>query len=54
MDPVNAFNLLTYAHQFNDEFLEQTCWEVIDYNVEAIVADESFLDVQHAYFTLLC
>ena len=49
MDPVDAFDLLTYASQLNNEFLEQTCWEVIDYNAEAIVADESFLDVQHAF-----
>ena len=49
MDPVDAFDLLTYARRFNNEFLEQTCWEVIDYNAEAIVADESFLDVQHAF-----
>lgn len=49
MDPVDAFDLLTYARQFNNEFLEQTCWEVIDYNAEAIVADESFLDVEHEF-----
>ena len=49
MDPLDAFDLLTYARQFNNEILEQTCWEVIDYNAEAIVADESFLDVQHAF-----
>lgn len=52
MDPVDAFDLLTYARQFNNEFLEKTCWEVIDYNAEAIVVDESFLDVEHEF--LLC
>lgn len=49
MDPVDAFDVLTYASQLNNEFLGQSCWEVIDYNAEAIVADESFVDVQHAF-----
>ena len=49
MDPLDAFDLLKYARRFNNEIFEKTCWEVIDYNAEAIVADESFLDVQHAF-----
>ena len=46
MDPLDAFDVLTYARQFNDEEMEKACWEVIDYNAEVIVADESFLDVK--------
>ena len=45
MEPLDAFDVLTYARQFNDEEMEKACWEVIDYNAEVIVADESFLDV---------
>ena len=46
MEPLDAFDVLTYARQFNDEEMEKACWEVIDYNAEVIVADESFLDVK--------
>ena len=46
MEPLDAFDVLTYARQFNDEEIEKACWEVIDYNAEVIVADESFLDVK--------
>lgn len=46
MEPLDAFDVLTYARQFNDEEMETACWEVIDYNAEVIVADESFLDLK--------
>ena len=46
MEPLDAFDVLTYARRFNDEEMEKACWEVIDYNAEVIVADESFLDVK--------
>ena len=46
MEPLDAFDVLTYARQYNDEDMEKACWEVIDYNAEVIVADESFLDVK--------
>ena len=46
MEPLDAFDVLTYARQFNDEEMETACWEVIDYNAEVIVANESFLDVK--------
>ena len=46
MEPLDAFDVLTYARQFNDEEMGKACWEVIDYNAEVIVADESFLDVK--------
>ena len=47
MEPLDAFDVLTYARQFNDEEMERACWEVIDHNAEIIVTDESFLDVKH-------
>ena len=46
MEPLDAFDVLTYARQFNDKEMEKACWEVIDYNAEVIVADKSFLDVK--------
>ena len=49
MEPLDAFGVLTYARQFNDEEMEKACWEVIDYNAEVIVADESFLDVKQEF-----
>ena len=49
MEPLDAFDVLTYARQFNDEEMEKACWEVIDYNAEVIVADESFLDVKQEF-----
>ena len=50
--PLDAFDVLTYARQFNDEEMEKACWEVIDYNAEVIVADESFLDVKQELLLL--
>ena len=47
MDPLSAFDVLICARQFSDEGMETACWEVIDYNAEAIVADDSFLDLKH-------
>ena len=47
MEPLDAFYVLTYARQLNDEEMEKACREVIDDNAEVIVADESFLDVKH-------
>ncbi|XP_073246952.1 BTB/POZ domain-containing protein 6-B-like [Porites lutea] len=52
MEPLDAFDVLTYARQFNDEEMEKACWEVIDYNAEVIVADESFLDVKQELLLL--
>ena len=46
MDPVNAFDVIPYARQFNDQEVETACWEVNDYNAKAIVADDSFLDIK--------
>ena len=45
MDPLSAFRVISYAKQFNDEVMEIACWEVIDYNAQTIVDDDSFLDV---------
>ena len=47
MEPLDAFYVLTYARQLNDEEMKKACREVIDDNAEVIVADESFLDVKH-------
>ena len=49
MEPLDAFDVLTYARQFNDEEMEKASWEVIDYNAEVIVADESILDVKQEF-----
>ena len=47
MDPLNAFDIIPYARRFDRQDLEKVCWEVIDCNVQEIVADDSFLEVKH-------
>lgn len=49
MEPLNAFDVIPYARRFNHEGLEKVCWEIIDYNVQEIVAHGSFLDLKHEY-----
>ena len=52
MDPFNAFDVIPYARHFNHQDLEKVCWEVIDYNAQQIVTDDSFLEVKREF--LLC
>ena len=56
MDPLSptlsVFHVISYARQFRDEKLEQSCWEVIDYNAETIVDDGAFLDLEHEFVLL--
>lgn len=47
MDPLSAFHVVRCAGQLNDEAMATCCWEVIDYNAKAIIADDSFLDLEH-------
>ncbi len=47
MDPLQAFDVIQHAIRLKDDGLENTCWEVIDYNAERIVVDDSFLEVKH-------
>ena len=49
MDPLEGFNVLAYARQFNDQGVEKACWEVIDYNAQAIAVDDSFLHLSHEF-----
>ncbi|KAL9955643.1 hypothetical protein ACROYT_G036996 [Oculina patagonica] len=49
MDPLNAFDIIPHARRFNHQGLETVCWEVVDYNAQEIVADDSFLEVKHAF-----
>ena len=46
MDPLKAFDIIDHARLLNDEVLEKTCWQVIDYNAQAIISDDSFLDLE--------
>ena len=47
MDPLTAFDIIPHARRFNHQDLEKVCWEVIDYNAQEIVADDSFLELKH-------
>ena len=46
MDPMKAFNIIHHARLLNDKCLEKTSWQVIDYNAQAIISDDSFLDLE--------
>ena len=46
MDPLSAFDIIPHARRLNSKGLEKICWEVIDYNAQAIVADDSFMDTK--------
>ena len=46
MAPVNAFDIVPHARRLNNKNLESICWELIDYNAEVIVADDSFMDIK--------
>ena len=49
MEPLNAFDVIPCARRFNHEGLEKVCWEIIDYNAQEIIANESFLDLEHEH-----
>ena len=49
MEPLNAFDIIPHARHFNHQDLEKVCWEVIDYNAEQIVSDDSFLELKHEF-----
>ena len=34
MKPLNAFDIIPHARKLNAEKLEESCWEVIDYNAK--------------------
>lgn len=46
MEPLNAFRVIPCARRFNHKGLENVCWEIIDYNAQEIIANESFLDLK--------
>ena len=47
MKPLNAFDIIPHARKLNNEKLENSCWEVIDYNAKEIVDDDSFSELSH-------
>ncbi|XP_078371908.1 BTB/POZ domain-containing protein 6-like [Oculina patagonica] len=49
VDPLNAFDVIPHARRFYHQDLENICWEVIDYNAQEIVADDSFLELKQEF-----
>ena len=49
MEPLEALDVIQHAFHLKDENLEEASWEVIDYNAQEIVADDSFLEVKHEF-----
>ena len=49
MEPLNAFQVIPCARRFNHKGLENVCWEIIDYNAQEIIANESFRDLKHEH-----
>ena len=47
MKPLNAFDIIPHARKLNAEKLEESCWEVIDYNAKDIINDNSFSELSH-------
>ena len=47
MKPLNAFDIIPHARKLNTEKLEKSCWEVIDYNAQDIIDDNSFSELSH-------
>ena len=47
MQPLNAFDIIPHARKLNNEKLEESCWEVIDYNAKDIIDDNSFSELSH-------
>ena len=45
--PLNAFDIIPHARKLNTEKLEESCWEVIDYNAQDIIDDNSFSELSH-------
>jgi len=48
MDPLKAFDIIHHARLLNDEGLERACWQVIDYNAQTIITDDSFLHLDES------
>lgn len=46
MEPLIAFRVIPCARRFSHKGLENVCWEIIDYNAQEIIANESFLDLK--------
>ncbi len=49
MEPLEALDVIKHAFQLKNQDLEEASWEVIDYNAQEIVADDSFLEVKHEF-----
>ena len=49
VEPLNAFRVIPCARQFNQKYLESVCWDIIDYNAEEIIVNESFVELKHAH-----
>ncbi|KAJ7387867.1 BTB/POZ domain-containing protein 1 [Desmophyllum pertusum] len=52
MDPLDALNVIQHAIHLKEHGLERCCWEVIDYNAQKIVADDSFLELNREFLLL--
>ena len=49
MEPLEALDVIQHAFLLKDQNLEEASWEVIDYNAQEIVADDSFLELKHDF-----
>ncbi|KAL9955642.1 hypothetical protein ACROYT_G036995 [Oculina patagonica] len=49
MEPLEALDVIQHAFQLKNQELEEASWEVIDYNAQEILADDSFLEVRHTF-----